>query len=182
MIILFLLLLYSRTIFEVQSADVCVVRIQDGHSNEEDSITHAHCELYDLLHHNGTSTLRVIDIDGTVAGCWLFEGETFYYNSNLNPSGMCSVPHYCIQYADCATSNAEGLETLIQTNATNAGGGITTAAATPTAALTASLRPEPAFPSHDIIKYSTIVLVIILAIIGYLLIRTNHRVRLTYPP
>ena len=70
--------------------DICVIRSQDGHSNEQETISKEHCEFYDRLHHNGQDTLQSIDLDGTIAGCWVYETETeerFYYNTNLNPSG-----------------------------------------------------------------------------------------------
>ena len=58
-------------LFGIANADICVVRVQDGHSNEQDSISAEHCDLYDRLHHNNETTLQVIDMDGTIAGCWL---------------------------------------------------------------------------------------------------------------
>jgi hypothetical protein len=192
MIIQFLLLLLFSTAQAFTDNDVCVVLIQDGHSNEQDSITADHCELYDRLKHNNASTLQTINMDGTIAGCWLYETDTeevFYYNENLNPSGMCSAPHHCVQYADC-TANVSGSETLYiaptssptSPAPTTDDDGIDVASNdmsdSPTNTPT---RSPPSFPTNNIIAIATVTLVSLAAVMGFLATKTQHKRNVTYP-
>lgn len=186
MIKLFLLLLF-RT---VSAGDICISRVQDGNTNEQGSISEEHCRLYDRINHNNVSTLQEINLDGTIAGCWLYETNTeeiFYWNSDPNPSGMCSAPHYCIQYATCSDAAAEVLyvePTIAPTTnptiqPTNSNGGIGTAGVTdpPSSAPT---RSEPSYPTKNIILIATIALVSFLVVMGYFATQTRHRQNVTY--
>jgi hypothetical protein len=162
--------------------------VQDGHSNEEDSISEAHCDLYDRLHHNNSSELQTIDTSGTIGGCWLYETESdekFYWNDHNNPSGMCSSPHFCIQYIDCAAID-EGIEVLLAAPTASP------TTSTPTSisnigtaekdelATKAPTRSDPALPTHNILVIATIALISILAIMGYLGSQTHFRGDVTY--
>tara|TARA_B110000211_G_C13988505_1_gene512868 strand:- start:40 stop:603 length:564 start_codon:yes stop_codon:yes gene_type:complete len=178
-------------LFGIANADICVVRVQDGHSNEQDTISKSHCELYDRLHHNNVSTLQTIHLDGTIAGCWVYEtdvGEVFYWNNNLNPSGMCAHPHYCVQYVDCSegTNGAELLYTSPTPPPTETPPptaptiGIGTVAVTQRPTSTPTLK-KATIPTKDIIMICTIVLVTLLFIMGYVIVRTNKRGKLYYP-
>ena len=185
-----ILLLLPQLFFFVHAdahIDICVVRIQDGHSNEHDSISKTHCEMYDRLNHNNTSTMQTIDLDGTIAGCWIYEtdaDELFYWNTNLNPSGMCAHPHYCVQYVDC-DAGVEAMEVLYLApppppTAPTVGIGTVdlTPAPTPTGSTT---RKDPQINSKDIIMIMMLILVVTIIIVGYFVVRTNKRSRLTYP-
>ena len=179
MIELFLVLV----LYSVSAEDICVLKIQDGHSNEQDSISAEHCDLYDRLNHNNETTLQVIDMDGTIAGCWLFDGSTHYYNTNLNPSGMCSPPHSCLQYVDCL-AGILGTEILIAaattapTTTTTDGGIGTVAVNAPTIEPTS--RPDPSHPMKDIITIAAVVLMSCLGVVGYIITQTRARADIVY--
>lgn len=197
MLIRFLLLFCYVTLIHGQwDSDICVQRIQNGHSNEQDTISEIHCELYDRLHHNNQSTMQVIDLDGTIAGCWLYETdteETFYFNRNLNPSGMCAHPHYCVQYAQCLTEGEtppDNFEVLYVAptpapttqTPTSEQQGIDIANLLATEEPTSSpTREEPSFPTHTILIVATITLVTLAAIGGFVATKTSARADITYP-
>jgi len=193
---LLLLFFYVHLIRGQWDSDLCVQRIQDGHSNEQDSISEVHCELYDRLHNNNQSTLQVIDLDGTIAGCWVYEtenGETFYFNKNLNPSGMCSSPHFCVQYTECLTGGEtppDNFEILYiaptpsptTQSPTSEQEGINLSNVLATEEPTASpIREDPSFPTHTILIVATITLISIATILGFVATKTNTRADITYP-
>ena len=193
---LLLLLSILPTIHGQWDNDICVVRSRDGHSNERETISQDHCAYYDRLHHNGQDTLQVIDLDGTIAGCWLYEtetDETFYYNTNLNPSGMCASPHYCVQYTDCIAEggtlpdNYEAMylaPTPVPTTGspTSNEEGIDIASALYTDAPTSSpTREPPSFPRYTILLVSCITLIVFGSIFGFLSIRTTAKADVVYP-
>lgn len=186
---------FVKLIYSQWTEDLCITREQDGHSNEEDSISELHCEYYDRLHHNNESTLQVIDVSGTIAGCWLYETdttETFYYNKNANPSGMCSSPHQCIQYTTCLTDGEtppDSYEILyvVPTPAPTSQAptitqqGISLANLIPIDAPTdAPTREPPAFATHNILVIAAVVLTSISTIGGYIAIKTNAKADISY--
>lgn len=187
-----ILLLIILGIIHGQTNDICVIRTREGHSNEQDTISQAHCAMYDRLHHNNQSTMQVIDLDGTIAGCWLYETEeeeVFYYNTNLNPSGMCSSPHYCIHYTDC-DSAVEGTETLYvaptatptsqapTSDSQGNGIGVADLSEEPTSAPT---REDPSTPTSTILLVAVITLVSLTSIAGFIATKTQTRTDVTYP-
>jgi len=140
--------------------------------------------------------MQVIDLDGTIAGCWLYETEseeTFYYNKNLNPSGMCASPHYCVQYTDCI-AEGEPLPANYEVLYVAPTPAPTTQAPTseqqgidianifetdePTPAPT---REEPSYPTHTILLVATILLVSLAAISGFIATKTAARADINYP-
>ena len=186
---LILLLCFLKLIYS-QESDICIVREQDGHSNEHDSISESHCELYDRLRHNNQSTMQIIDIDGTIAGCWLFETdstETFYYNKNQNPSGMCSAPHYCLQYTPCTTEHQPDSYEVLYVAPTAAPtsqaptnqGGIDIANVQTTNTPTVPRNP-PSFPTHDILAIAVTCLISLGLIAWFATLRANAKSDVSY--
>jgi len=176
------LFLYAPLIHS-QLNDVCVVRSRDGHSNELETISQTHCEMYDNLKNN-QSTIQIIDLDGTIAGCWLYETdttETIYFNINLNPSGMCASPHFCIQYTNCSAL-VSGSEVLYKSPTSS-----------PTQSPTVldmsgidvanipSVREDSAFETHTIIIIATLLLCSIATGLGFWMLKTQSKADVIYP-
>jgi len=181
-----ILLLFYFPLIHGEKEDICIIRSRDGHTNEEETITQTDCERYDKWLNNNQSTIQIIDVDGTIAGCWLFETkttETIYFNTNLNPSGMCSAPHYCVQYVDCSSSD-DGVEKMYVAPTTTPTSTPTTADGIEVSDIDESTTPsrdeDPEYPTHQILLIATIILVTISSMFFLIAIRTRTKANILY--
>jgi len=189
--IVWLILLIKLSIVVGQLNDICVKRVNDGHSNDIDTITQEHCAMYDRTMNGNVDTMQILDLDGSIAGCWVHEttgSETYYYNTNLNPSGMCSSPHFCVQYADCSaidsvaifvaptdapTATLAPTDTEYEYEGGDGIGGVSLTTDPPT-------HSEPTTPTKDIIMIAAIVLVFLTTVFGYFVARSHQRTNISY--